>query len=50
LSANAPAVRLAFAVAMYGIFLLVKAVGPDPTADGLLARDLAMIGWRRSAG
>ncbi len=26
------------------MFLLVKAVGPDPTADGLLARDFAMLG------
>jgi hypothetical protein len=44
LSTTRPAAQLAFAIAMYGIFLLVKAIEPDPTADGLLARDLAMIG------
>lgn len=43
LSADGSAVRIAFAVAVYGICLLVKAVGPE-AADALVAGDLAMIG------
>ncbi|MGH3685328.1 MAG: hypothetical protein ACRDRU_29540 [Pseudonocardiaceae bacterium] len=50
LSTTRPAAQLAFAIAMYGIFLLVKAGEPDPTADGLLARDLAMIGMAALCG
>lgn len=44
LSTNGRAVRIAFAVMVYEVFLLMDAIEPDPTTNGLLVSDLALIG------
>lgn len=43
LSTNGRAVRTAFAVMVYEVFLLMDAIEPDPIAKGLVG-DLALIG------